>query len=226
MNFLTGNSDYIDIHSHKPYPEAGIFRVFNQFPGESYENKISLYMSVGLHPWYIDNYPETDKTFEDLYRISRNDKIIFIGETGLDKYREKDLGHQMEIFIRHIHLSEELQKPLIIHCVRAFEELLKIKRESSPIQPWIIHGYDSSPEMAASLVGHGIFLSVGERLLKKTHKSKKILQAIPLSKLFIETDDGKTTIPELYKEVAEIYRIDVKDLKEYIIGNFNSLFHE
>ena len=153
-------------------------------------------------------------------------KVLFIGETGLDKFKEKDLSLQREIFIEHIRLSEEVHKPLIIHCVRAFEELLEIKNQIKPQQKWIIHGFDSSPEMAASLVKQGIYLSVGERLLKKPGKSKQVLALTPLSKLFIESDDGKTPIPELYRQVAEYYMIEIKDLKEFITGNFNFLFHE
>lgn len=226
MNFSPVNRDYIDIHSHHAYREKGIFRIYNLFPQDNFENQNDLLLSIGLHPWYIHEYPDKKNLYNNLLTIAGNQKVLFIGETGLDKFKEKDLSLQREIFIEHIRLSEEVHKPLIIHCVRAFEELLEIKNQIKPQQKWIIHGFDSSPEMAASLVKQGIYLSVGERLLKKPGKSKQVLALTPLSKLFIESDDGKTPIPELYRQVAEYYMIEIKDLKEFITGNFNFLFHE
>lgn len=221
---LPGKDDFIDIHSHKPSLGDNVFQVFNVFFQERELPDINSSFSLGLHPWHIQYYPNPENLEKDLFEKCLSDKVLMVGETGLDKLREPGLSFQKKVFRIHIRVSEKLGKPLIIHCVKAYEDLLKIRAEEKPVQSWIIHGFDSSPEMAVSLVQQGIYLSAGERLLKKKEKSRKVLSKIPLSCLFIESDDGNWTIDFLYQLVAGIYEIELPQLKKSILGNFQKIF--
>lgn len=214
------NTDFIDIHSHHTEISRDIFRVFNVFLQNVSAVNYPGPLSIGLHPWHLDKWDEPGNLMEKLYHACSSENVIFIGEAGLDKIKNPDMDFQSEIFKTHIHISEKLKKPLVIHCVRAYEELLSIYKQENPAQVWINHGFDSSPEMAVDLVKKGIYISLGERLLKKKEKAEKILHSVPLSMIFIETDDGGSTIDDLYEQVSIMKNIEVKELKSYLLGNF------
>ena len=217
-------TDYIDIHSHHLNKEAGVFRIYNQFFNDGSDTSSSITKSLGLHPWHINEFENYDFFPEILEHLIMEESVVFVGESGLDKLISTSPEQQEDIFFKHILISEKHAKPLIIHCVKAYRELLKIRQKFNPKQAWIIHGFDSSPQLAADLVGKGIYLSIGERLLRKPEKSRNIMANIPLSKLFIETDEDKKSIQELYKDVCKIYQIEEDKLKEYIFENFVKLF--
>lgn len=216
-------TDYIDIHSHHLNQEEGVFRIYNQFLNDEDDISSSTAISLGLHPWHIDQFDRIDLMEEVLEKVSTG-SVLLIGETGLDKNISTSFEQQREIFEKHILVSEKYSKPLIIHCVKAHQELLEMRQEFNPKQAWIIHGFDSSPQLAAELVGKGIYLSIGERLLRKPEKSRNVLANIPLSKLFIESDEDKKSIQELYMNVSRIYQIDEEKLRTSIFENFVKLF--
>jgi len=96
-----------------------------------------------------------------LNEIASHPSIVAIGETGLDRLKGPSFDVQIPVFKKHIELSENLGKPVIIHCVKAWEELIQIRRETKPTQSWIIHGYRGKPELTKRLIQEGfLFLSV------------------------------------------------------------------
>lgn len=113
--------------------------------------------SVGIHPW--DSGAPAD--WDALEALLRHPAAVAVGECGLDALRGPGIGRQEEVLRRHIELSERLGKPLILHVVRAMEPLLRIRREMTPRQPWIWHGFRGKPQQAAQLVRAGIALSLG-----------------------------------------------------------------
>ena len=100
--------------------------------------------SCGIHPWYSE---DSDAQMKYLTEIAADSRIIAIGETGLDKIKGPSLSVQTPVFKRHIELSEQLKKPLIIHAVKAWEQLFHIRKETNPTQPWIIHGFRGNPQV-------------------------------------------------------------------------------
>ena len=98
---------------------------------------------------------------------------------------------------------------------------VRIKKDSSPSQPWIIHGFRKNPELAAGLVSQGFYFSIGKEGVRR----QGLLETIPLDKLFLETDeDTELTIEETYREAASTIGIDVELLAERVEANFSRVF--
>jgi TatD DNase family protein len=139
-------------------------------------------------------------------------------EYGMDRRWETPLLEQEEAFRLHVTESEQEAKPLVIHCVRTLEDILRIRKEMHPRQPWIMHGFRGKPQQLQSLLSAGIYVSFGLRY------NKESLLLCPLEMMFLETDDEALPIEPLYKEVAQIKGISVEVLKLKIWENANKLF--
>lgn len=151
--------------------------------------------------------------------------LLAIGECGLDKTVATDLARQIVLFEQHIALSEKWRKPIIIHCVRAYNELLRIKKRCKPKQAWIIHGFNNKPPVAEQLLKHGCYLSLGKALLHPFSNAAKTLETMPLDRLFLETDDADDiSISAIYAAAATIAGSSVDDLKQRIFDNFTHVF--
>lgn len=116
--------------------------------------------SVGVHPWWT-NDKEIEKIISGLYHWAEHPQVIRIGECGIDKLKGAPIAEQEKIFTLHIELSEKLQKPLTIHCVKAFERLLALHKQLHPAQRWAIHGFRGKPNLAQQLLSAGFDLSFG-----------------------------------------------------------------
>lgn len=165
----------VDVHTHVRRPGA----ICSVEPGE--DTGGAEFLSVGVHPWHADT-----GDVGGVRRLALSDpRVVAIGECGLDRFHGPDMDIQLEVFRRHIALSEELGLPLIIHCVRAFNELVELHRRFRPRQPWIVHGFRGKPELAAELVRHGMYLSLG-RLYNLA-----VPGAVPADRLLHETDQSQ-----------------------------------
>jgi len=212
---------YYDIHTHSLSSRKDVISIFNRSVGEfgsfcGLDLRHQLY-SLGLHPWKIreDNY---SKGLDFIEKNAIFDSIKAIGECGLDRLCDTPWNLQEKTFIAHIKISEAIQKPLIIHCVKAFEELIAIKKEIKPHQSWIIHGFRGKPEQANRLINNGFCLSFGP---KYNEDSVKI---IPLEKLFLETDDSGESIESVYEKISGTLKIEPNLLQNNIRGNINLHF--
>lgn len=161
-----------DVHTHRRGPGL----ITSVEPGEDTTGAERL--SVGVHPWHADT-----GDVAAVRRMALDDpRVVAIGECGLDRFRGPSLEVQQRVFEQQIRLSEELGLPLIIHCVRAFAELIALRLKYKPAQPWIIHGFRGKPELAAQLVRHGFYLSLG-----RLH-NLAVPGAVPPEQLLHETD--------------------------------------
>lgn len=173
----------IDIHTHTPHPDHEA--IVNITPRQDFGDNQRY--SVGIHPW--DAAIVTDSDWQRLTAMAADPRCVAIGECGLDTKHKSDtdtpaapLSVQETIFRRQIQLAESVAKPLIIHCVGAIDTLLKIKRETNPKQPWILHGFRGKPQQAQQLTAHGLILSLGLR------HNPAVPGAIPATHLLHETD--------------------------------------
>lgn len=210
---------YIDIHSHGGNSSA--LTITNCFPSEieaSLHNQPQQYYSLGLHPWYIKT--DYQKELDIVTAFANNAQVLAIGETGFDKVCNSPFELQQEVFIQQANLAESIQKPLIIHCVKAYSEIIQLKKELQPTVPWILHGYRGKKEITQQLLPHGFYFSLGNgiSLLQES------VTFIPLEKLFFETDEGKESIEEIYAKGAQIKQVDVESLLKKIDENFRKLF--
>lgn len=219
------NTDYIDIHSHKSESESGIFRIYNLFLQDYRPDIDHEVFSCGLHPWHIQYYQNIDHFPERLERAIDHPGMIAIGEAGLDKIIPVEMSKQIGIFKKQVELSEKHKLPVIIHCVKAFQELLQVRQDTSAKQTWILHGFNSSAQMAGDLTDKGIFISAGMRLLKSSSKCEDVLKNIPLGFLFVETDDDEVKgIKDIYYEISSCLEIDAEELRITVLENFNKVF--
>lgn len=214
--------EFYDVHTHQIFLEDSddpyhscIFDVYPlefEVAKESYSRHA---FSCGIHPWYSE---ESDTQMAYLSEIASNPRIIAIGETGLDRLKGPSFDLQIPVFKKHIELSEKLMKPLIVHCVKAWEDLIHIRREAEPTQPWIIHGFRSKPELAERLVKEGFLFSVGDNI------NIDSLQLIPIDSLFCETDDGEMPIRRVYQQASRALNMPMETFSDRITGNVHRIF--
>lgn len=216
-------SDYIDIHSHNSEVPEGIFRIYNLFLQDFQEDTDHKAISVGLHPWQIDNYDEMKDMEANLNSAVKEKNVVAVGECGLDKIIKVPLEKQKDIFMKQVRISEENNLPVIIHCVKAYQELLELRKDTSANQPWILHGFNSSAQLAGDMIDKGMYISAGSRLLHSTKKCHDVLNSIPAEFLFIETDD-ENNIREIYENVSDCMKISIEELKEIVFKNYQKVF--
>lgn len=218
--------DLYDIHTHEVLtsdsdegvPEHYVTHIINTYPlGFEYtkDNDSCDWFSCGIHPWYCD---EAEPQLNFLKEIAGDERIVAIGEAGLDKLRGPDMDIQKYFFSEQIKLSEQLQKPLIIHCVKAWEEILLLQKTYKPTQPWIIHGYRGKLELTRQLAAHNFLFSIGERF------NADSLKVIPFNKLFCETDVDDTSITDIYENIAQTLHMPVQTLAMHIEENVRRIF--
>ena len=172
--------------------------------------------SVGIHPWHIPDNPDFDR----LEKICSQPNVVAIGECGLDRLTDTPLDIQEEIFIRHIDISRQLRKPMIIHCVRAFDRLLAIRRQTLPSQQWIIHGFRQNPALATQLLEKNINISLGPRFNSETAR------IIPAERLFIETDNvPSASIMQVAEAVAEARHTTAENILSQVASNARHLLN-
>lgn len=166
----------VDIHTHCDSPGNDCIVCIT--PEQDFGQ--GCYYSVGIHPWNAGNADE--KTFGRLASMATDNRVVAIGEAGLDALRGPDLEIQEHVFRRQAHLAEETGKPLIIHVVRSFNRLIELKKEMNPSVPWIIHGFRGKPQLAVQLVRIGFYLSLGKKF------NDAVLTAVPHEFLLHESD--------------------------------------
>ena len=213
---------FINLHSHISSGNPNHLEIINQYPAEINSN-IPTY-STGIHPWYINK--ETIET--DLKIINSNLQLtncVALGECGIDKKIKTDLNLQLEIFEKQILLAVKYNKPIIIHCVAAFQEIIAVKLKLSIEIPLVIHGFSKNVEVANQLIKNDFYLSFGKNLLLNPD-SKGVLREIPIDKIFLETDNSQYKIEEIYAKAADYLEIEIIDLKNQIHSNYNKVFNQ
>lgn len=213
---------YYNLHTHKATNEPDIFELVNQYPQE-FDASIPNY-SIGIHPWYIvENRVEEDlKIIEE--KLS-DENCLAIGECGLDKRIEIPFDLQEEVFKKHLALAEKFKKPVVIHCVASFQELIKIKTDLKISVPMIIHGFSKKQELAKQLLDNGFYLSFGKYLLRNP-ELESVFKSIPNDRFLLETDTVEEKIQEVYEVASRYKNLEIKDLKDIVETNFRSIFSE
>ena len=216
---------YIDIHTHSSENDDDVFSIKNYNAFEDFDIDSPQKYSAGLHPWFL-SYETKEDGLYNLDKISGYPKIMAIGECGLDRFSETEFDLQIEIFIKQIAIAEKRKLPIIIHCVRAFSDLIAIKKKLNPKVPLIIHGFNQNSEILSELIKHNFYISVGEAIFNENYNAYKLLKNIPENRLFLETDKSKISIKKIYKKAAEILQITEKELITIINQNFQIVFQK
>jgi len=181
------------------------------------------YFSLGIHPWFIE-LQNIDTAIQTIASFLHHPQLLAIGECGLDKCIDTALDKQIDIFSQQIKLAKQIGKPMIVHCVRAFSELLQLKKQLAPSQAWIIHGFTGKPALAEQLLNHGCYLSFVKALLQSGSQASVALLTTPNDRLFLETDAADAAIDTIYTAAAKIRHVDVACLQQQILNNFQRVF--
>lgn len=216
--------DYIDIHTHGAKPSEGVFIIENLMAHEGKIPEITqgIAYSVGIHPWYL-NEKNHDDLISAVQMTAVKENVIAVGEAGFDKLRGPSIELQRKTFEEQIIISESLKKPLIIHCVRSWDELIMAHKKHKPVMPWLVHGFRGKEELANQLIFRGMYLSFWfEFILRK--ESAFLLRELPTDRIFIETDGAEVSIKEIYAKVSDDLGIRIEKLKTIMAENFHRFF--
>ncbi|REC48190.1 TatD family hydrolase [Chryseobacterium pennipullorum] len=204
--------EFFDFHHHKKSVPNGIYnldieRIPPDFP-----------YSIGIHPQDIDpkNIEEQFNWMEQM--IFQN--CFAIGECGLDSLVAADHKIQEEVFLRQIIIANEVKKPIIVHCVRKFYEVISFKKKAE--QAMVIHGFNKKRQVAEDLLTHNFYLSFGKAVLYNL-SLQDIVKTTPIGKIFLETDNEDFKIEELYLKVSELKGISLEQLNEQILENLYTI---
>ena len=212
---------FFNFHTHKFSNLPDVLELVNQYP-QDFDAAIPFY-SIGIHPWYIVE----DRIEADLSIIEsklQEDNCLAIGECGLDKRLEISLDLQRLVFEKQLALAEKYKKPVVIHCVAAFQEVIEIKKKMNISVPMIIHGFSKNEQVAKQLIENGFYISFGKYLLRNPDL-ESVFQSIPNDKFLFETDTIEEGIQEVYALAAKYKNIAVEELKQIVIKNFFTIFN-
>lgn len=213
--------DFLNIHTHHQTIAHDSESLLSLSVGYDDLNPLkNQSVAVGIHPWFIDL-----KTFaNDLHKVEAlaNDKNVkMIGECGLDKLKGLELEKQIEIFEVQLEIAKKVKKPVLIHCVKAYDELIASYKKINPAVPLVIHGFNKSKELGEQLISKGFYLSFGKAILHGNAAAIELLQST--DEFFLETDDSGHSIQEIYQKAAKLKNCSVDKLKAIIFANWKKL---
>jgi len=222
---LPAPGDYIDIHVHGGKPSPGIFILESLMAHEDKlpEEMPGVAFTFGIHPWFL-NEENHDRHIEMVRNHSSLPGIIAIGEAGFDKLRGPSAELQRITFEEQVSVSEKAMKPVIIHCVRAWDELLAVQKKYRPKMPWLVHGFRGSKDLAAQLISKGMYLSIWFEFAIRP-ESAELFRQLPRDRFFLETDGADVDIRDIYKKVAVDLAVEVEELKSIVLRNFSAFFN-
>lgn len=208
---------FYNLHTHKSANQENVLEIVNQYP-EAFD-VTAAYFSIGIHPWHID----VEKTEEYLAVIEEKlqlENCLALGECGLDKRIETPLDVQIVIFEKQLAIANKYKKPVILHCVSAYQEVIEIKKRLKMEVPMVIHGFSKNEQVAKSLLDNGFYLSFGKYLLRNPDLAT-VFGQVPDSRFLLETDTMEETIFDVYEKASSIKKINMESSVE---ANFKAIF--
>lgn len=213
---------FFNFHTHKSANHPDVLDLVNQYPNE-FDATIPFY-SIGIHPWYIiEDRVEAELEIIDKKLAAAN--CLAVGECGLDKRTEVSFELQESVFEKQLLLAEKHQKPVVIHCVAAFQEVIALKKKLGITVPMIIHGFSKNQQVAKQLLDNGFYISFGKYLIKNPDL-EAVFKNIPNNRFFLETDTIEETIEIVYALAAKYKNITIEELQQQISSNFATVFNK
>jgi TatD DNase family protein len=203
-----------DVHTHQPKENA----ILNCLATEKTPTQ---WFSVGIHPWYLENL---ETQFSHLQEKAKDNNCLAIGEFGFDRLCGTSLETQAQVFDFQYQLAHLINKPIIIHCVRAFDLLIpKIKNSKVAI---IIHGFNQNETIFNQLLAlPNLYFSFGAAIKKENSNAQKALKKLDKDHFFLETDDqSEIKIEELYAIAAKSLNLSLLEVENQLEKNKNTIF--
>lgn len=218
---FNGSIRFIDFHTHRlrHQDREDIREVVSLHLGQEKGHQL---FTVGMHPWWTMELPSTAQK-EQLNHLLGMNNCLAMGEMGLDNLKGPEMDLQMDILRQLLPIAEELKLPVIIHCVRAYDQLLRIKKEFPKVEKWCIHGFGRHVTLAKQLIDKGFHLSIMPTV--KPHKYQEFFSQLPNERLFLETDSmADVSIEGVYQTVSEVTSLDLPELCDLMRNNANHFF--
>lgn len=228
------SSPFLDAHSHQIQNlDHSVFHVINfdnlqtDIPSTSFSEEQNCVYSLGYHPW---NFKNQNLSKEDMPELANNfinhfleKDFYLLGEIGLDKIY-KDSWDLQFAFLNNI-LAEfknrNLKKPIVFHCVRAYQDLYQLIQKHNIESPIILHDFNGNNQMIEQFLRLNCYFSLGSQLFNTNSKLYKSVQAIPIERVLFETDDqNQLDIQAIYQQFIKLRKIELDDLKTSVIDNF------
>jgi len=213
--------NFINIHTHNKVCNISIC-IINLFPDYVKVIEDDKLYSIGIHPWEVNKINVEDQ-LSVIKGISFKENIIAVGEIGLDKYHE-NFELQKEVFLKQVEIAKVADKPIVVHCVKAYSEFLEILKKENLKIPIIVHRYSGNKTIAKELIKFGCYLSFGYELFNSKSKVQKVFKSLSLENIFFETDDSDICIEDVYKKASELKNIDIKYLQKVVQLNYTTVF--
>lgn len=211
---------FFNLHTHQFTNQPEVLELVNQYPQE-FDAAIPFY-SIGIHPLFIDEN-RLDKDFQVMEQKLALPECLALGECGLDKRAETPFEVQQLVFEKQLALAEKHQKPVVIHCVAAFQELIEIKKRLKIMVPMIVHGFSKKVELAKQLIDNGFYVSFGKNLLRNP-ELESVFQSIPNDRFLLETDMVEEGIQAVYTLAAKYKGLKLSELQEIVNKNYSKVF--
>jgi len=181
------------------------------------------YISCGIHPWSI-NKNNSKELFSTFKKNIESNNIFLIGEIGIDKSekRKESLSEQLKVFELQLHVAINENKPILIHCVKGFNEIFTILKKLKFQNPIVFHNFNSSFEIYLETLKFNSYYSLGANLFNNS-TLLSFLKLIPREKIFFETDESQQNIREMYEKYCELVKFNYNELVLIINQNFIKL---
>lgn len=214
---------FIDIHTHKNATVAPSIWSLKNILLHKQQAPFDIPISVGWHPWFINNVSLTEiKT--RLILVAKQKNVFAIGECGLDRTIKTPIEVQLKVFKLHLTIASQNRKPIIMHCVKAYSDLMEVLTKNKLTIPIILHGFNGNQQQVFQLSKNNIYFSFGESLFKNNQKNPDTIRSIPLNRLFLETDESALSIEKIYLRAAEILKTSPDVIKRQLYINYTNLF--
>lgn len=195
-----------------------------------------VYLTLGFHPEYADSINDIDISWLKEV-VKNNNKVIGIGEIGLDYYYSKEnRDRQINLFRKMLELASELNLPVVIHSRNATLDTINILKEYNVVG--VIHCFSGSLETANEYIKMGYYLGIGGVVTFKNSNLRDILKELSLDNIVLETDSpyltptpfrGKVNssknIPLIAEELSNIFSVTCEEVSRRTINNTKSIFN-
>jgi TatD DNase family protein len=215
-NFQLSSVLFINIHTHIQ-TDKNVFALLQYESDHMYPSEQPI--SVGLHPWHVSENWESE--LKSMMGLLKQNKVWAIGECGLDALCDKDLNLQAKVFSAQIEAANLTNKPMIIHCVKAYDNVLLLLKMKPEVKA-VFHGFNKNKELAKQLTDKGYFLSFGAALMHE--RNRQTLKAINPKQILLETDYAALSIAEIYRLAALALGISTEALQMQIFENCTTFF--
>lgn len=214
---------YINIHSHRKPQLSNEFIIRNAYLKLNLEkiNQLPYMVSVGLHPWNLHQMT-VNECADKLIELATHEKVLAIGEIGLDKLINTPLTTQLHYFEAQLNIARALQKPVILHAVKSLNEFIPYLKKGTV--PFVFHHFLGNAQQAKELLKFNtVYLSFGKNVWNE--KTIQTIKEVPLNRIFLETDTtSTTTINQVYEQVSSIKEVSLEEIQKEIQLNFQQVF--